>query len=212
MTGRRRSAKWWTGTRAKKSRARPREGAARARDPVGHPALLSPEVGERLAVMVVVGVEARVEDEPVAGGRGVGAEGAVLAAVALVPAKGRVARDGDAVRGEERDVARLPQREERRLALEVGDPAPGGAAVEGSGTADQRARVFLERAGKAGGPPAVRGNGVRVQEDDDRGGCPPPADVAGAPGEGVLLQRDDRGPLAPPRPQPCRRWSSRRRR
>ena len=98
--------------------------AAEAGEAVGEAVLLAAERGEGRALVVVEGGEARVEDEPRAGGVGVEAEERVLAAVALVEADVERAGDRHAVGGDERDVPRLAARQVRRLDLEVGDPAP----------------------------------------------------------------------------------------
>ena len=119
--------------------------APRAGDPVGDAPLLAAEVGADLAVVVVVGVESRVEDERVAGPPSfVGPEDAVpRPAVALVPAEG--ARRGGRPRSRTTGRSRAARRAGRYgVALEVGDPAPGRAAVEGA-RSRQRVRELLER-------------------------------------------------------------------
>jgi hypothetical protein len=63
---------------------------AEARKSVRESPLLAAEIFEALPAVVVMSVETRVEHEVHSGGYRVGAEHAVLAAVALVPASGAV--------------------------------------------------------------------------------------------------------------------------
>ncbi len=71
------------------------------------PALLVADVRERLAVVVVDGVETGVEDERDAGLEGIRAEDAVLAAVARREANGKSSWHRHAVRRDETDGSRL---------------------------------------------------------------------------------------------------------
>jgi hypothetical protein len=155
--------------------------------------------------VVVVGDDARVEDEAVAGGERLGREDPVLAAVALVPAERRVARHGEAVGGEEADVAWAAAREVRRLRLEVGDPAPRRRAREGAGAADERVRELGQGRGQACGP-AGRRYRVRVEEDDDVAAGRLPAAVARPAGEERrLVPEHARARRARDRPRAVRR-------
>ena len=161
-------------------------------EPVRESPLLLAQAAEGLPLVVVVGVETRVEDEAEARGNRLRREHAVLAAVALVPAQRCVPRDGHAVRGDEAHVARLAEWEVRGLGLEVRDPAPRRLRRERSRAAHDRAGELLERA-REPGRPARRRHGVGVEEDDDVAGRGFPAAVARPAGEERPLVTDDAG-------------------
>src|SRR3954470_897242 len=111
------------------------------------------------------GPEAGVEDEPQAGRERVGAEERVLAAVALVPAQRRVARDDQAEGREKAPLVRRTMREVRRLDLQVADPAPRRVGLERPPAAHERTRELGQRSFHTAAPAGCR-HDVRVQEHD----------------------------------------------
>ena len=145
--------------------------------------------------MVVRRREARVEHEPQAGRERVGAEERVLAAVALVPAQGRLPRHEQAERGQERRLARAAARQVRRLDLQVADPAPRRLGVEGARAADEGARELGQRP-RHSRAPARRRHDVGVEEHDRVAARLVPAHVAGPAGEAAAAGRTTCAPCS----------------
>src|SRR5688500_2273423 len=123
-------------------------------------------------------MEERFEDELQTLGERVGAEDAVLAAVAGVTAERRRTRDRHAVGGDEGHTPGAAAREIGRLALKVRDPAPGRLAAERAGAADDRTGELPERPSQARAPAPARDR-VRIEEDHDVACGLVPAPVAG---------------------------------
>ncbi len=143
--------------------------------------LLAAQLRERVAVVIVQGGVARVEDEPDAACERIGAEDGVLAAVALVEAQVERARHEHAVGRDELDVARATALQERRLDLQMRHPRPGRVRREAPGTADDGAGKLARGAAQAGAEARQR-HGIGVEEDDDVATGGVPAAVARASG------------------------------
>ena len=140
--------------------------------------------------MLVHRDDPRVEHEPEPRGPRVGAEERVLAAVALVPADGRVARDGHAERRHEGRLTGRAAGEVGSLDLEVRHPAPGSVRREGARAADQGVRELPGRTDDRGAP-ARAWDGVGVEEDDEIAARRVPARVPRASREAPCAGRDD---------------------